>query len=180
MAVAQANTPNSPGNAHTRKKERGWLSNNALISGIVSAVVAGVISFVVASYQSQDAARQAVTGQQVQEVGQLEMDARTFVQVVDRIYYQRGKCVNSVASGCKVTDINPLDSPLISPELALGVDLANVSDTTATRATDSLEFYALQALSNVGSDQGSAAWTRMHNAYAQIIARCGQLIQGRR
>ena len=61
-------------------------TNNAVVAGIVSAIVAGTISFLVAYYQSDDAARQAVFGQQAQVASQMETAAAVYYDTIMNDY----------------------------------------------------------------------------------------------
>jgi hypothetical protein len=162
-----------------RRRLPGGLTGNALVAGIVTGIVGGAISFYVARWQSQDSARQAIASQRIQEVIQLETDAKTFFLVAYGAYINRQECLGGTASSCNQADSSISSSPLISAENALGADLANVSDTAAKKDADSLTYYALQALSEDGTSQGFTAWESMNNAYDNLLARCGLLIQGR-
>jgi hypothetical protein len=161
-----------------KRKFPGGLTGNALLTGIVCAIVAGVISYYVAHWQAQDAARQAIASQQTQQVIQLESDARTFIQLADRTYLIRGQCLYLITPACKQSQTTIIDNPFRGPELALGADAANVSDAAAKNDAYNLEYYALQALPEVGSGQGYTDWVKMGNAYSALLTRCGQLIQG--
>jgi hypothetical protein len=162
-----------------KRKLPGGLTGNALLTGIVCAIVAGVISYYVAHWQAQDAARQAIASQQAQQVIQLETDARTFIQLADRTYLIRGQCLNLITPACKQAQTTIINNPFRGPELALGADAANVSDAAAKNDAYNLEVYAVNALSEVGTNQGSTAFQDMGNAYSALLTRCGQLIQGR-
>jgi len=181
VRIGQATYAGVVSNDRLRKKTRAILTNNAVVAGVVSAIVAGAISFAIAHYQSQDSARQAIASQQTQDVTQLEADVRTFDQLSTRTFVQRRKCASLaiVTPECKAAGTtNILDSPLISPEMALGADLANISDTVVSNDTNSFEYYALEALANASTDQGFIALKSMNDAYSKVIARCGQLIKG--
>jgi hypothetical protein len=159
-------------------------TNNALLSAIVSVIIAGVISFVVAHWQSQDAARQAVTAQQVQEVLQLETAAETFDQAAYSAYADGWQCAHRVASACQQEQVSvpgstsAIDSPLSSAQNALIADMNNVSDPAVRTDASNLVDQVQGALTEDGSQQGTTAWTNASEAYAHLLIRCGQLIKG--
>ena len=103
----------------------GGLTGNALLSGIIAAIVSGLISFYVVHWQSQAAARQAVTSQQVAAAVQLQSAAETFDQVVDHLYWSDVKCAAEYTSSCDQTVIRPI--PSLSRDHAYGVAGVTVS-----------------------------------------------------
>jgi hypothetical protein len=119
-----------------------------------------VISYAVARWQAQDAARQASTGEQVTAVVQLETDARTFVTEADRLIRVRRHCSGqpTPTPDCKKEAETPVyDSPLIGMGLALGTDLANISDAAARKDAYILQGDALQALPDATGNRDSAS-----------------------
>jgi len=172
--------------AKPRRRLPGGLTGNALLTTLISAIVSGVISFFVAHQQTQDSTRQAVTGQQVQQVIQLEADVKTFDDAASGIYQMRAYCDNIPASFQRpqecVVKGNILDSPainaLINSEDTLIPDLANISDPVVTEDTDRLEEYVQLALYNAANHQGVISWANANIEYSAVITRCGRIIQG--
>lgn len=139
-----------------------------------------MLSYLVARQQSQDAARQAASGQQVQAVIQLEADAKALYVLADRTYIARRECVDAqVAAACKQVETSISDTPFISDDMTLGADLANVSDAAVRKDAISFDEDAHDAIADAGTSQGNAARTNMSNAYADLLTRCGQIIQGK-
>jgi hypothetical protein len=164
----------------------GGLTGNALVTALISAVVSGIISYFIAHQQAEDSARQAVTGQQVQQIIELEADVRTFYAAAGTYYHVRALCGSLPASSaipeeCKskgsVLD-NPMTKALLDSEDTLSTDLANISDPVATKDTGILEGYVTVALYNAANNQGGVAWGKAEAEYSIVIMRCGQLIQG--
>jgi hypothetical protein len=159
------------------------LTSNALLVAVASALIAAVVSFFVAHWQSQDAARQAVAAQQVQEVIQLETAAETFDQTAYSAYANGWQCAHRIASACKQVEVNalggPLDgSPLNSAQDALLADMNNISDSAARTDAANLVDQVQEALGEDGSKEGTAAWADASRAYAHLLIRSGQLIKG--
>jgi hypothetical protein len=168
----------SKGGTKRRWRLPGGLTGNALLTAVIAALVSGAISFYVAHWQSQDAARQAAAGQQVQALIQLETDSRTFYEVDTTAYISRRQCADRITSACGQTYNSISDSPLISAEDTLSTDVANVSDAKAKSDVERMGRSGLDALAQDGTAQGENAWTNMNNEYYALLIRCGQLIQG--
>jgi ethanolamine ammonia-lyase small subunit len=161
-----------------RRRLPGGLTGNALFTGVISAIVAGVISFYVAHWQSQDAVRQAIASEQVQEVTQLEADARTFDQDAYSAYLSGWQCAHKITSACKTAEASTVvGSPLISAQDALTADMNNISDSAVRTDAANLLDQVTGALAEEGSENGTAAWWAAGRAYAHLLIRCGQLIK---
>jgi hypothetical protein len=157
-----------------RRRLPGGLAGNALVASVVSVIVAGLISFYVARWQSQDAAKQATSAQQVAAVVQLESAASTFYQgtitLLISCYSKPGEC----------PDLPP-QSPWITDQATFNADRANVSDLQVAVLAAQLDDDAANAIDYAGVGQVAAQPYRnlMAVAYQQLLARCGQFVQGR-
>jgi len=162
--------------AQPSKKTRlpGRLTGNALITGIICVLLSGTISFFVARWQAQDINKQASAAQQVTAILQLERDAGTFTQEASQLIHNRLQCDAQAtpSASCKQARSIPVyDDPMISLQLALSADIANISDTIARNDAYKLEDDAVNAYVNI-SGPGFGALVDMPSAYAALINRC--------
>ena len=150
------------------------------MAAVISAIIAGVISFYVAHWQSQEAAKQAVSGQQAQAAIQLEEAATVFYQDTQALFVSRATdCTNGGHDNCMLAV--PSDNTFIDDENVLDVDQRNISDPKAYALTAQLMGFAQNWLLSVGDSQReqNAYQNQVASAYSELITRCGQLIQGR-
>lgn len=166
-------------------RQRRWkraLTNNALVAGIVSAIVAGAISFLVVHYQNQDAAAQQRGAEQVAATVQFENSAAALFETATTVFETRRACLNGVTQVCLSGQQDPLiaasTTTLESDDDAFYADLANITDPEAIRLAQQLDYLIHNALAEVGTAQGGIFYHDMESAYGELIARCGQLIQG--
>jgi hypothetical protein len=163
-----AATPTS--SAKPRRRLPGGLTNSALISGVVSAIVAGAISFTVAHYQDQDAAHQAISGQQVSAVLQLETAANAYYQAVFTLW---ASCEEHPEDGCTTETVNGTSFAVAQ------ADRLNISDPRTSALAAQLANLSDTALEMVGPGPGQGAYTTpIVTIYQELMARCGQIIQG--
>ena len=162
-----------------KKRKRLFLTNNAALAGIVSAIVAGSISFLVAYYQGHDAARQAVVGQQVQAASQLQSAATVYYDIVMNDYNFWLKC-----------DARDSHWPPACPKPAGFNDMTedankllaatfNISDWATNSAAADLWSTGTAMLH---ADSRQAAKNQMSSFsydYVTVIVNCGKIIEGR-
>ena len=159
----------------TRKKLLRGLTGNALTTSVVAALVSGVTSFYVAHWQSQDALRQAVISQQVQQLIKLEADAQSFDAAVYTEYSIALECRKGSASACNQVT-GPSGDKMVNAEVTLDIDKGNISDTFIRKDIDTLIDTGLAAASPGSTNENS--YVVEANAYFNLTARCGRLIQG--
>lgn len=149
----------------------GW-TGNALVSGVVSAIVAGIISFMVTHYQ-------AISGQQATAITQLESSATTYYNATIAIGEYESGCPNK---SCSFT--RPNDSTYANDQSMFEADVANISDPKVKQLAKQLEsgMIGMAGFAGDHSRQGQAQMGKSTNeaeeAYADLITRCGQIIQG--
>ena len=155
----------------------GW-TQNALISGVVSAIVAGLIAYFIGHAQSQDAARQAQSAHQTQEAGQLENVASVLYQVSTNIYNFQLKCAGANLSWRQCASISPDFNSYSAATTAFGPASFNVTDQKASSLATSFDS-AVSKVINAGSVSAAKSdWLTMLNLYTDLEARCAQLIKG--
>lgn len=186
--------PPGPGQKRRRRPPKadrklpGW-TNNALVTGLilglVTVILSGLVSYVVAERttreQNQDAARQAVSSVQVQQVTKLQADAQSFYRALG---YEPG--MNTFQS---IVNDRPAINAVINAQAAFSIDLQNVSDETASIYANQFYNYATQYFhfESWSYSAGEApsqttvfvVQTYLSQYYAALINRCGQLIEGR-
>jgi hypothetical protein len=157
----------------SNKKRRlpSGLTGSALVSGIVSAIVAGAISFLIAHYQSQDAARQAISGQQTAAIVQLETAANVFYQGTIALWTG---CIQNPGQPCANEAIA---DPWATYQATFNADRLNVSDPRAAALAARLDDLADITIT-YGTFNAEPYIGEMDTTYQQLIARCGQLVQG--
>jgi hypothetical protein len=148
------------------------LSNNAVVAGVISAIVAGVISLLITHYQDQDAAAQQHSSEQTSTVLQLETAATAFFQGT-----------TNLVADCMTTDPNlcpdgAYDAPYVTYTATFNTDRANVPDPLADNLATQMENDANSYIDGIGTPANGDYGVAMFTAYQQLIARCGQLIQG--
>jgi hypothetical protein len=114
------------------KRKRDFLTNNAVIAGIVSAVVAGGISFGVAHYQSQDSARQAQGALQTQQAQKLEGVTLAVYHSLNNVYNFQLKCFDGDMTWRQCASASPDFNSFSTDLTALGADGLNITDKTAS------------------------------------------------
>ena len=156
-----------------RKKKRGILTNNAVVAGVVSAIVAGAISFAVAHYQTQDAARQALAGQQASAAVQLQTAANVYYQATFTVW---GNCQQNPEGSC--TDGTVSGTPFAIAQAAFNADRTNISDPRTSALAAQLVNLVGTAIDLSGDAHPGMYITQVVTVYQELINRCGQLIQG--
>lgn len=182
--LADAVSPNSSSEPKDQINKRpfGFLANNVVIAGIVSAITAGTMSFFIAKYQSQDAGRQALAGQQISVAIQLESAATSLWQA-SAATVEHGYRYAKLDGPC-IIPTAPSYNTLLTEREIFWNDRINMDDGQASYW--SLEFYdyaigmAYDAESKspkqagrLNPDEAAAL-----KGYSELIARCGQLIRG--
>jgi hypothetical protein len=151
-----------------KRKLPGGLGN-----ALISAIVAGVISLGITQCQSQDAARQAVTGQQVSAVVQLETSATAYYQATMTLW---GTCIDNTAIACP--DSSSGGSPFAISQAAFNTDRTNISDPRAIALSAQLVNAVATAIELSGGEHPGSYIVQVIAVYQGLITRCGQLIQG--
>jgi hypothetical protein len=151
-----------------RRRRAGGLTSNALVTGIVAAIVAGVISFAIAHYQDEDATRQAMSAQRASAALQLETAATGFYQVTFDLWpsceKNPGVCLENNAYA--------------AAEFTFNAARNNISDAQASALARQLANSSTNALIMAGSRSSSTYLNQVGETYGELIARCGQLVQG--
>ena len=154
---------------------------NALLTAVIAAVVSGLISFGITSYQDRDAAGQAHAAQVADGASQVESAAEDFYNAAQTLYAARRQCVLSEARpgghlppGCPADD-----KPFLTAEAVLGAAYANTSDGQTRRLLSSFTGDVLADMTDIGLPLSPSFPPTMTDGYYALIARCGQLIQGR-
>jgi hypothetical protein len=165
----------------TQQKLTGW-TNNALVTGLiiglVTVVLSGVLSYVVAqrttNEQDQAAARQAMSGQQVSAVVQLETASNTYYQTVYALW---SGCEEHTLDGC--TSETGSGTAFGTAQAVFNADRLNISDPRASALAAQLANVSDNALQMVGPGMGQGSYIApVVTTYQDLITRCGQLIQG--
>lgn len=155
--------------APPRRRNRA-LWNNALVAGLVSAIVAGAISLLAVRFQDQDTTAQERSAAQVAAITQLETAATNFDQATLSLW-----------ESCDTHPENCSGPPTsyFATETIFDADRANVTDPAADNLAAEMENDANNAITLRAMTRSSFDLTEMVTAFQQLIARCGQLIQGR-
>jgi hypothetical protein len=154
----------------------GGLTGNALLTAVIAAVVSGVISFGIARYQAQDAAGQAHAAQVAAGASQVETAATNYYNAAESLYEARRQCLRQAGSSGHVPPgCPPGNTAFLTAQAALGAAYANTSD----RQTRRLLFAFSVDVHDDMVDSHSPFPAKMTDGYYALIARCGDLIQGR-
>ena len=170
------------GNAAQEKQAPGGLTGNALITGVICAVLRQrVMSFFVARWQAQEANRQASTAQ-VAAGPEARKRRHDIIQQVSHLTDGRHPCASqaTLTPSCKKSNRNR------DPR-----ELAGRRSTQAYRNrpgqhlpipprrahAETWKDYALDVLANTEIGQSLHDELNMQDAYAELLARCGQLGQ---
>ena len=133
-----------------------------------------------ARYQDRDAASQAHAAQVADGASQIESAAEGFYDAAESLYAARRECAmrthpsGSVPSGCPASTIAYLNSQAV-----LNAAYTNTSDRQTRNLLAAFTMDAADDLANVGSSKSTLLPDRMIAGYYALVARCGQLIQGR-
>jgi hypothetical protein len=175
------------------RKLPGW-TNNAVVSAVIAALVAGLISWVTASEianrQSQADARQAISGEQVQQVVLMKSDAAKLYQALLGAVSDTTSCVrqhNQNACEAASTFNNSHTAETLMDEVY--TDAENISSRMVVN--DVNQFYGLAydlqedligGVAAPDSPIGKAYvldFGRMGAIYDRLNTDCGQFIQGK-
>jgi hypothetical protein len=161
-----------------KKRKRDLLTNNAVVAGIVSAIVAGTISFLVAYYQSHDAAKQAVVGQQAQVASQMETAAAAFYDTIMNDYNFWINCHTGDNLWPPACPQPPGFNDITAERAKLAAAEFNTSDQNSIVLAVNFESTGFQILN---ADSRQAAQKQISSfsvEYENLLTRCGQIIQG--
>jgi hypothetical protein len=163
------------------RRKRDFLTNNAVVAGVVSAIVAGVISFLVAHYQTQDADRQAVSqasaNQQVVVAGQVETAATKFDEDVYAAFNWNASCFKVAASKCLAE--KPDMNAIFADMQTLNNLLNNISSQAVSATVLDLEADVQPVVTPQSSlDSYLHGEAYLDIDYADLMTLCGQIIQG--
>ena len=172
--AAPAKTPDKP-----RHGLPGGLTGNALLTAVIAAIVSGAIAFGIASWQARDAASQAHAVQVADGAAQVETAAQGYYNAAQSLYAARRQCIRQTHQGGEVPPGCPAsDTAFLTAQAVLSAAYANTSDVKAHRLLAAFDMDVHNDLEQLAG--GIAGFpTRMTDAYYALVARCGQLIQGR-
>jgi hypothetical protein len=177
MGEAPEDPPKEPPTPRRSRSLPGGLTSNALVSGVVAAVVSGVISFGVARYQTQDANREALAGQQATAVVQLETSSSAFWEDTNSAYtYLSCNSRHDKSPACQ----EEASSVTIFFSVATAFNAArlNVSDAKASALAAQMATLGHNTIFTPVHVSAAQALINMTAVYKELITRCGQIIQG--
>jgi type II secretory pathway pseudopilin PulG len=160
------------------RRKRDFLTNNAVVASVVSAIVAGVISYLVANYQGQDAARQAQDALQTQQAQQIEAAATALYHSTNDVYNYQLKCAGANLGRRQCAAMSPDIDTFAGDTTSLGADIFNVTDRKAGQLATNFNLMATKVINDVSAADAKSDWYKMLDMYLDLQSRCGQLIKG--
>lgn len=159
------------------KPKRKWdfLTNNAVVAGIVSAIVAGAISLMVAHDQIQDTHRQANASQQAAVADRIETDASRLYRDGLMVADHNISCAEKAHNNCVEPDAK---NPVYSDLSALQLIENNVTNSDVGPYLGGFIRAASVVIEGYDSslDIANGDETRLVIMYNDLLFECGQAV----
>lgn len=146
---------------------------------MIAAVVSGVISFGITSYQDRDAAGQAHAAQVADGASQVESASAGYYNAAESLYAAQAVHPRGASGRPGTPGLPAGNTAFLTAQAVLGAAYANTSDPQTRRLLSAFMSDVLNDMVELGNSGGPEFPPKVTEGYYALVARCGQLIQGR-